>query len=233
MKIQVGAHCSGIVFQQLNPVAEALVPNLTQFEAFSVGEASLRPKQLELPLLLLLLPPLGTTLAPQAGPLLAGERLDEAVTPPAEQLLRSMQPGPQRCQTGEIERGQHQLPELPQAQSSRAPRLIRLQQLPGLNDGPCRWRAVLHLLRGGQNSGVEEMLGINGNQVAQGHALVATLTAKRKNRLAALDGQKTANERRTLENNRNGVSGLDGIVQRRRINLRGSRTAEGQRCGHA
>jgi hypothetical protein len=26
---------------------------------------------------------------------------------------------------------------------------------------------------------------------------------------------------------------LDGIVQRPRINLRGSRTAEGQRCGHA
>ena len=38
------------------------------------------------------------------------------------------------------------------------------------------------------------MLGINGNQIAQGQALVATLTTKSKNRLAALDGQKTAYE---------------------------------------
>ena len=53
------------------------------------------------------------------------------------------------------------------------------------------------------------MLGINGNQVAQGQALVTTLTTKRKNRLTALDGQKTAEERGTLENNRDGVSGLD------------------------
>ena len=53
------------------------------------------------------------------------------------------------------------------------------------------------------------MLGINGNQIAQGQTLVTTLTTKRKNRLAALDGQKTAEERRTLENNRDGVSGLD------------------------
>ena len=53
------------------------------------------------------------------------------------------------------------------------------------------------------------MLWINGNHVAQGQALVSTLTTKRKNRLAALDGQKTAEERRTLENNRDGVSGLD------------------------
>jgi len=36
------------------------------------------------------------------------------------------------------------------------------------------------------------MLGIDGNQIAQGQALVTTLTTKRKNRLAALDGQKTA-----------------------------------------
>ena len=77
------------------------------------------------------------------------------------------------------------------------------------------------------------MLGIDGNQIAQGQAVVATLTTKRKNRLAALDGQKTAEERGTLENNRDGVSGLDSIVQRPRINLRGSQTAEGQRCGHA
>ena len=53
------------------------------------------------------------------------------------------------------------------------------------------------------------MLGIDGNQIAQGQALVTTLTTKRKNRLAALDGQKTAEKRRTLENNRDGVSGLD------------------------
>ena len=53
------------------------------------------------------------------------------------------------------------------------------------------------------------MLVINGNQVAQGQALVTTLTTKRKNRLTALDGQKTAEERGTLENNRDGVSGLD------------------------
>ena len=38
------------------------------------------------------------------------------------------------------------------------------------------------------------MLGIDGNQIAQGQALVTTLTTKRKNRLAALDGQKTAYE---------------------------------------
>ena len=53
------------------------------------------------------------------------------------------------------------------------------------------------------------MLGINGNQVAQGQTLVTTLTTKRKNRLAALDGQKTPEKRRTLENYRDGVSGLD------------------------
>ena len=53
------------------------------------------------------------------------------------------------------------------------------------------------------------MLGIDSNQIAQGQALVTTFTTKRKNRLAALDGQKTAEERRTLENNRDGVSGLD------------------------
>ena len=55
----------------------------------------------------------------------------------------------------------------------------------------------------------EAMFGINRNQVAQGQALVTTLTTKRKNRLAALDGQKTAEKRRTLENYRDGVSGLD------------------------
>ena len=53
------------------------------------------------------------------------------------------------------------------------------------------------------------MLGIDGNQIAEGQALVATLTTKRKNRLTALDGQKTAEKRRTLENNRDGISGLD------------------------
>ena len=80
---------------------------------------------------------------------------------------------------------------------------------------------------------IEEMLGVNGNQIAQGKALITTLTTKRKNRLAALDGQKTAEKRRTLENNRDGVSGLNWIVQRPKINLRGSQTAEGQLCGHA
>ena len=53
------------------------------------------------------------------------------------------------------------------------------------------------------------MLGINRNQVAQRKALVTTLTTKRKYRLAALDGQKTGEKRRTLENYRDGVSGLD------------------------
>ena len=112
LKIQVRAHRSGIVFQQLNPVAEALVPNLAKFEAFIVAEASLLPKQRELPLFMLLCPPLGTTIAPQTDPLLARERLNQAVTTPAKQLLGSMKPGPQRCQTGEIERVQHQLTHL-------------------------------------------------------------------------------------------------------------------------
>ena len=38
------------------------------------------------------------------------------------------------------------------------------------------------------------MLRIDSNQVSQGEALIPTLTAKRNNRLAALDGQKTAYE---------------------------------------
>ena len=47
-------------------------------------------------------------------------------------------------------------------------------------------------LRGREFTAIEQMLGIDGNQIAQGQALVTTLTTKRKNRLAALDGQKTA-----------------------------------------
>ena len=86
-------------------MAETLIPNLAEFEAFIVAEASLRPQQRELPLFMLLRLPLSTALAPQAGPLLAGEWLDQAVSTPAEQLLVPMQPGPQRCQTGEVERG--------------------------------------------------------------------------------------------------------------------------------
>ena len=53
------------------------------------------------------------------------------------------------------------------------------------------------------------MIRIDSNQVSQGEALIPTLTAKRNNRLAALDGQKTADEWGTLKNNRDGVSGLD------------------------
>ena len=117
-------------------MAEALVPNRVQLQAFIVAEASLCPQQCELPLFMLLRLPLSSALAPQAGPLFAGEWLDQTVTTPAEQLLVSMQPGPQRCQTSEVERGQYQLPQLAEAQSSHAPRLIRFQQLPGLHNGP-------------------------------------------------------------------------------------------------
>ena len=118
-------------------MAEALVPNRVQFQAFIVAEGSLSPKQRELSLFMLLRLPLSSALAPQAVPFLAGEWLDQTVATPAEQLLVPMKPGPQGCQPSEVERGQHQLAKLAEAQSSQSPRLIRFQQLPGLHNGPC------------------------------------------------------------------------------------------------
>ena len=84
-------------------MAEALDPDLPQLGLFIGCETALRSEQLELPFFLPLRLALRTALAPLAGTLLEGQRLEQAVSTPAEQLLGPLHPAPQCCQTFEVE----------------------------------------------------------------------------------------------------------------------------------
>ena len=79
---------------------------------------------------------LRTALAPLAGTLLEGQRLKQAVSTPAEQLLGTLHPAPQCCQTFEVEGCQYKLSQFAEAESSHSAWLICFKQLPGLNNSP-------------------------------------------------------------------------------------------------